>query len=65
MINGRFIKVEVKKDHLDKVSRAPVLSALIELVWNAFDADADLVHVSIERTELGLQAVMLTMTELE
>lgn len=51
------IKVEVKKDHLDKVSRAPVLSALTELVWNAFDADADLVQVTIERTDFGLQAV--------
>jgi Histidine kinase-, DNA gyrase B-, and HSP90-like ATPase len=52
-----LIKVEVKKDHLDKVSRAPVLSALTELVWNAFDADADLVQVSIERTDFGLQAI--------
>ncbi|EGG94209.1 putative DNA mismatch repair protein [gamma proteobacterium IMCC1989] len=52
-----LIKVEVKKDHLDKVSRAPVLSALTELIWNAFDADADLVQVSIDRTDFGLQAV--------
>jgi hypothetical protein len=52
-----LIKVEVKKDHLDKVSRAPVLSALTELIWNAFDADADLVQVSIDRTDLGLQSV--------
>ena len=52
-----LIKVEVKKDHLDKVSRAPALSALTELVWNAFDADADLVEVSIDRTDFGLQAI--------
>jgi hypothetical protein len=52
-----LIKVVVKKDHLDKVSRAPVLSALTELVWNAFDADADLVQVTIDRTDFGLQAV--------
>lgn len=52
-----LIKVEVRKDHLDKVSRAPVLSALTELIWNAFDADADLVQVLIDRTDFGLQAV--------
>ncbi|WP_350594362.1 MULTISPECIES: ATP-binding protein [unclassified Pseudoalteromonas] len=52
-----LIKVEVKKDHLDKVSRAPVLSALTELVWNAFDADADLVQVTIDRTDFGLKAI--------
>jgi len=52
-----LIKVEVKKDHLDKVARAPVLNALAELVWNAFDADADKVEVSIERTDLGLKAM--------
>ncbi|WP_139737236.1 ATP-binding protein [Aeromonas caviae] len=54
---GNLITVEVKKDHLDKVSRAPVLNALTELVWNAFDADADLVELSVERNELGLQAI--------
>ncbi|CAB9492898.1 ATP-binding protein [Alteromonas macleodii] len=52
-----LIKVEVKKDHLDKVSRAPVLTALTELVWNAFDADADLVQVTIDRNDFGLQAI--------
>ena len=52
-----LIKVEVKKDHLDKVSQAPVLNALTELVWNAFDADADLVEVIIDRTDFGLNAV--------
>lgn len=52
-----LIKVEVKKDHLDKVSQAPVLNALTELVWNAFDADADLVEVIIDRTDFGLKAV--------
>ena len=52
-----LIKVEVKKDHLDKVSRGPVLNALTELVWNAFDADADLVQVTIDRSDFGLQAI--------
>jgi len=52
-----LIKVEVKKDHLDKVSRAPVLSAVSELVWNAFDADAELVQITIERNDFGLQAI--------
>lgn len=52
-----IINVEVKKDHLDKVSRAPVLSALTELIWNAFDADSDTVQVLIDRNEFGLAAV--------
>lgn len=52
-----IIKVEVKKDHLDKVSRGSVLNALTELVWNAFDADADLVKVKIVKTDVGLQEV--------
>jgi len=52
-----LIKVKVQKDHLDKVSRGPVLNALTELIWNAFDADADLVELSIVRGELGLQEI--------
>lgn len=52
-----IIKVEVKKDHLDKVSKAPVLTALTELIWNSFDADADIVQVAIDRNDFGLQSI--------
>lgn len=52
-----IIKVEVQKDHLDKVSRSTALNALTELVWNAFDADADLVEVSIIYNALGVEAI--------
>ena len=52
-----LIKVEVKKDHLDKISRASVLNALTELVWNAFDADANNVHIQIVKNEIGIQEV--------
>ena len=52
-----FIKVEVKKDHLDKVARASVLDALTEIIWNAFDAVANSVSITIERNNVGLHAV--------
>jgi hypothetical protein len=52
-----IIKVEVKKDHLDKVSKSTALNALTEIVWNAFDADADLVEVSIAHSALGIESI--------
>lgn len=55
----KLIKVEVKKDHLDKVARASALNAITELVWNAFDADADSVRVFIERNDFGLQSIQI------
>lgn len=52
-----LIKVEVKKDHLDKISRGSVLNSLTELVWNAFDADANSVQIIIVKNEIGLEEV--------
>ena len=51
------IRVEVKKDHLDKVSRGSALQAVAELVWNAFDADADIVEVTVDRDDFGLRGI--------
>ena len=52
-----LIKVEVKKDHLDKISRGSVLNSLTELVWNAFDADANSVQIQIVKNDIGIQEV--------
>tara|TARA_A100001391_G_scaffold86195_3_gene56580 strand:- start:215 stop:1381 length:1167 start_codon:yes stop_codon:yes gene_type:complete len=52
-----LIQVKVQKDHLDKVSRSPVLSALVELIWNGFDADANTVRVSVNRDEIGISSI--------
>lgn len=48
------IRVEVQNDHLLRLTkvRRPVL-AIAELVWNALDADAETVAISIVRNDLG------------
>jgi hypothetical protein len=51
------IQVEVQSDHLDKVSKSSALTAVSELVWNAFDADANNVEVLIESNDLGISAI--------
>lgn len=52
-----LIKVEVKKDHLDKISRGSVLNSLTELVWNAFDSDANSVQIQIVKNATGIQEI--------
>lgn len=52
--------VEVKPDYLEKITRAKPVQALSELIWNAFDADANLVDVSFEYNDLdSLDAIIV------
>ena len=55
------IKVEVANDHLERISKKTPLQAISELVWNAYDGDADNVTVELVRNALtGLELVRVT-----
>lgn len=43
------IKVEVQRDHLERLSNSAPKQALAELIWNALDADATRVEVTAEK----------------
>jgi len=47
------IEVRAQLDHLDSLAKSTPLRALIELIWNALDADATLVRVVINENTLG------------
>lgn len=49
----RHFRVEVQSDHLEKNTRARPVPALAELIWNALDADATRVAVTLDPNELG------------
>ena len=49
----RRVHVEAQADHLESLSRAKTINALAELIWNALDADADLVSIVVIDNELG------------
>lgn len=58
----RTIEVRVERDYLERLatSRSP-LAAVEELIWNALDADATVVQVSLERNDLGgLERIQVT-----
>ena len=46
-LKGRRLKLKAQKDFIDRLSQAPKLSALEELVWNAFDERARSVTVDL------------------
>jgi hypothetical protein len=51
------IDVKVENDHIERITSAKPLSALSELIWNAYDADALEVRIDFEEgdlTKLGL-----------
>ena len=53
------IAVAVAEDHLERLGAKP-LAGLLELIWNAFDADATDVSVEVRRNELdGVESVLV------
>ncbi len=51
---SKTVEIQVQEDHLERLSqvRKPVL-AVAELIWNALDADADQVEVTLHEDGLG------------
>ena len=55
------ITVEVRDDHLEVLARSKPMNALVELVWNALDAEATEVRVAFEENDLGgVECVRIT-----
>lgn len=46
------VTVQVRRDHLETLSKCKPLAGVSELIWNGFDADAENVSVEIEETRL-------------
>ncbi|TMQ96807.1 hypothetical protein ETD83_20845 [Actinomadura soli] len=54
------VTVQLSHDHLTDLVRSPQLG-LIELIWNALDADATRVEVEVERDEIeGIRSLTIT-----
>ncbi|WP_168107711.1 ATP-binding protein [Ramlibacter lithotrophicus] len=52
-VSARVIQVEAQADHLNSLARAKPINALAELIWNALDAYADVVHINVADNELN------------
>lgn len=53
------IKVEIKADAISKISKASPAFAIAELIWNALDADATKVEISIVKGETRVEEVII------
>jgi hypothetical protein len=52
-------KVEVKKDHLSKISKSTPVQALVELIWNSLDADSNNVEIVYRKGPLGIDQISI------
>jgi hypothetical protein len=50
---GRRLKLKTRSDFVQRLTQAPMLGALEELIWNCFDERAHTVQVSLQTNELG------------
>ncbi|CAH8232394.1 DNA mismatch repair protein [Vibrio aestuarianus] len=60
MSNQNIIDVEVENDFINRALTGKAIQALIELVWNAFDADAENVYLKINHNELGIESLTIS-----
>ncbi len=57
----RTIHIQVKEDHLETIGKTRPLNAIVELIWNALDAEAKHVQVRFIENELtGLDYIDIT-----
>ncbi|HOQ32522.1 MAG TPA: ATP-binding protein [Candidatus Hydrogenedens sp.] len=49
----RTIHIQVKEDHLETIGKTRPLNAIVELIWNALDAEAKQVQVRFIENELS------------
>ena len=56
---SKTFKVEVRKDHLSKVSRANSYQAMAEMIWNGLDADASSIELLLKEGEFGLYEIII------
>jgi hypothetical protein len=50
---AKLLDIGVEKDHIESLTKANGISSLMELLWNALDADASEIRVDFKRTTLG------------
>jgi hypothetical protein len=54
--------VALDQHHLEKLGAIAPITGITELIWNAFDADADEVRVEFGRNELdGIEEIRVMM----
>jgi DNA topoisomerase VI subunit B len=58
-MSEKIIEVQVQGDFLDRLTSARPVQALAELIWNAVDADATDVNITLEQGNLGLDAIIV------
>ena len=57
---AKKIKVQVQKDYLSKIATGKPKTGLCELIWNAFDADANIVNVHFNEGQFGINRVIIS-----
>lgn len=56
-MDDKTYRVEVQPDFLQKLSRVSQVTGLAELIWNALDADATQIDVTIDDAVLGSELI--------
>ncbi len=53
-MSSKRVRVEVQRDHIEAITRCKTpLLAIAELIWNALDAESDIVEVKLMQTAIG------------
>ena len=53
-------RVQVERDHLNKLASGKPIQAVSELIWNALDADATRIDLTVETDDIAMRAVIVS-----
>ena len=60
-MTGRRLKLKTRSDFVQRLTQAPIMTALEELIWNAFDERARKVEVSLKQNRLkAIDQIVIT-----
>ena len=56
----KTLNIQVARDHLERLTKATGVSAIMELLWNSLDADSRNITVQTHSNSIGLSRIVIT-----
>ncbi len=57
---AKSVKVKVAKDHLERLTKASGATAIMELIWNSLDADAQNILIRYVQNPIGIEEIVIS-----
>src|SRR4051812_19001838 len=56
---SKSVSIQVARDHLERLTKATGLSAVMELIWNSLDADSKNIFIRTKETSISVTQIII------